>query len=220
MIETGFDTRVKVNQIIESQLPSYVSVETPKAVDFLKQYYKSQDSQGSPADLIDNLDQYLKFDNITPEVVSGITTLTSDVSSSDTVINVFSTKGYPNKDGIFQLNDEIIYYSGITTNSFTGCVRGFSGISEYNDGEVTFNNTNAKDHTTGIGVTNLSTLFLREYFKNLKVLYAPGFENESFDSDVNVNNLVKNLKSFYQSKGTAESINTLISILFGPKLKS
>jgi len=219
MIETGFDTRVKVNQIIESQLPSYVSVETPKAVDFLKQYYKSQDSQGSPADLIDNLDQYLKFDNITPEVVSGITTLTSDVSSSDTVINVFSTKGYPNKDGIFQLNDEIIYYSGITTNSFTGCVRGFSGISEYNDGEVTFNNTNAKDHTTGIGVTNLSTLFLREYFKNLKVLYAPGFENESFDSDVNVNNLVKNLKSFYQSKGTAESINTLISILFGQNSK-
>ncbi len=58
MIETGFDTRVKVNQIIESQLPSYVSVETPKAIDFLKQYYKSQDSQGSPADLIDNLDQY------------------------------------------------------------------------------------------------------------------------------------------------------------------
>jgi len=219
MIETGFDTRVKVNQIIESQLPSYVSLETPKAVDFLKQYYKSQDSQGSPADLIDNLDQYLKFDNITPEVVSGITTLTSDVSSSDTVINVLSTKGYPNKDGIFQVNDEIIYYSGITTNSFTGCVRGFSGISEYNDGEVTFNNTSAKDHTTGIGVTNLSTLFLREYFKNLKVLYAPGFENESFDSDVNVNNLVKNLKSFYQSKGTAESINTLISILFGQNSK-
>lgn len=215
MIETGIDTRVKVNQIIESQLPSYVSVETPKAVDFLKQYYKSQDSQGSPADLIDNLDQYIKFDNLTPEVISGITTLTSAVSSDDTVINVISTKGYPNKDGIFQLDDEIIYYTGITTNSFTGCVRGFSGISQYNNGEVVFNSTTAKDHTTGIGVTNLSTLFLREYFRNLKVLYAPGFEDESFDSDVDVNNLVKNLKSFYQSKGTAESINTLISILFG-----
>jgi len=219
MIETGFDTRVKVNQIIESQLPSYVSVETPKAIDFLKQYYKSQDSQGSPADLIDNLDQYLKFDNITPEVVSGITTLTSDVSSSDTVVNVLSTKGYPNRDGIFKINDEIIYYSGITTNSFTGCIRGFSGISEYNDGEVVFNSTTAKDHTIGIGVTNLSTLFLREYFRNLKVLYAPGFEDESFDSDVDVNNLVKNLKSFYQSKGTSESINTLISILFGQNSK-
>jgi hypothetical protein len=219
MIETGFDTRVKVNQIIESQLPSYVSVETPKAIDFLKQYYKSQDSQGSPADLIDNLDQYLKFDNITPEVVSGITTLTSDVSSSDTVVNVLSTKGYPNRDGIFKINDEIIYYSGITTNSFTGCIRGFSGISEYNDGEVVFNSTTAKDHTIGIGVTNLSTLFLREYFRNLKVLYAPGFEDESFDSDIDVNNLVKNLKSFYQSKGTSESINTLISILFGQNSK-
>ena len=66
-----------------------------------------------------------------------------------------------------------------------------------------------------MGVTNLSTLFLREFFRNLKVLYAPGFEDESFDEDLNINNLVKNLKSFYQSKGTGESINTLISILFG-----
>lgn len=215
MIETGIDTRVKVNQIIESQLPSYVSVETPKAVDFLKQYYKSQDSQGSPGDLIDNLDQYLKFDNITSDIVSGVTTLTSSVSSSDTVVNVESTKGYPNKDGVFKINNEIVYYTGITTNSFTGCIRGFSGISNYSNGEVIFKETEAEAHTVGIGVTNLSTLFLREFFRNLKVLYAPGFEDESFDSDLNINNLVKNLKSFYQSKGTGESINTLISILFG-----
>ena len=215
MIETGIDTRVKVNQIIESQLPSYVSVETPKAVDFLKQYYKSQDSQGSPGDLIDNLDQYLKFDNITSDIVSGVTTLTSAVSSSDTVVNVESTKGYPNKDGVFKINNEIIYYTGITTNSFTGCIRGFSGISNYSNGEVIFKETEAEAHTVGMGVTNLSTLFLREFFRNLKVLYAPGFEDESFDEDLNINNLVKNLKSFYQSKGTGESINTLISILFG-----
>ena len=95
--------------------------------------------------MIDNLDQYLKFDNITSDIVSGVTTLTSDpVSSSDTVVNVESTKGYPNKDGVFKINNEIIYYTGITTNSFTGCIRGFSGISNYSNGEVIFKETEAE----------------------------------------------------------------------------
>ncbi len=215
MIETGIDTRVKVNQIVQGQLPSYVSIENPKAISFLKQYYTSQESQGSPSDIIDNLDQYLKFDNLSPEVVSGITTTTQSISSSDTTIYVQSTKGYPNTDGLFKVNDEIIYYTGITTNSFTGCVRGFSGISGYSDGEVLFSSTSAQSHETEQTVSNLSVVFLREFFRNLKVLYAPGFEDEDFDIDLNVNNFVKNLRSFYQSKGTSESFNILMSALFG-----
>ena len=62
MITTGIDTRVKVQQIIESQLPEFLLSESPKAVDFLKQYYISQEFQGGNIDLTDNLDQYLKFE--------------------------------------------------------------------------------------------------------------------------------------------------------------
>jgi len=61
MIQTGFESRVKVQQIIDSQLPEYVLDESPKAVDFLKQYYIGQEYQGGPIDITDNLDQYLKF---------------------------------------------------------------------------------------------------------------------------------------------------------------
>ena len=46
MIHTGFEPKVKVQQIIENQLPEYVLSESPNAVEFLKQYYISQEYQG------------------------------------------------------------------------------------------------------------------------------------------------------------------------------
>ena len=55
MITTGFDKKVKIQQIIDNQLPEFVLSESPKAVDFLKQYYISQEYQGGPVDLTDNL---------------------------------------------------------------------------------------------------------------------------------------------------------------------
>ena len=81
MITTGIDKRVKVQQIIENQLPEFLLSESPKAVDFLKQYYISQEYQGGPIDLTDNLDQYIKLDNLTPEVVVGETTLSSGITA-------------------------------------------------------------------------------------------------------------------------------------------
>ena len=68
MIQTSFEKRVRVQQIVESQLPDFLRAESPKTIDFLKQYYASQEFQSGPSDLSENLDQYLKFDNLTPEV--------------------------------------------------------------------------------------------------------------------------------------------------------
>ena len=93
MITTGIDKRVKVQQIIENQVPEFLISESPKAVDFLKQYYISQEYQGGVIDLTDNLDQYIKLDNLTPEVVVGETTLTSGITTDASIINVSSTKG-------------------------------------------------------------------------------------------------------------------------------
>lgn len=36
MIQTGFEKRVKVQQIIESQLPEFILSESPKTVEFSK----------------------------------------------------------------------------------------------------------------------------------------------------------------------------------------
>ena len=131
MIQTGFESKVKVQQIVESQLPSFILEESPNAVEFLKQYYISQEYQGGPIDITDNLDQYLKLDNLSPEAIVSSTSLSADITDSSTTIQVSSTKGFPNQYGLFKIDDEIITYTGITANSFTGCIRGFSGITDY-----------------------------------------------------------------------------------------
>ena len=161
MITTGIDKRVKVQQIIENQVPEFLISESPKAVDFLKQYYISQEYQGGPIDLTDNLDQYIKLDNLTQEVITGKTTLYSGISSTTDSVQVYSTKGFPEHYGLFKIDSEIFTYTGITTNTFTGVVRGFSGISSYrtdlNAEELLFEETSQEEHDAGREVINLSS---------------------------------------------------------------
>jgi len=219
MIGTGFESRVKVQQIIQNQLPEFILDESPNAVEFLKQYYISQEYQGGPVDIVENLDQYLKLDNLTPEVVVGNVGLSTNITSTVGVITVTSTKGFPQKYGLLKIDDEIITYTGITTNTFTGCIRGFSGITSYhqdlNSEELIFSESAKTSHTQNTSVQNLSSLFLKEFYKKLKITLTPGLEDTDFVSDLNIGNFIKNARSFYQAKGTDESFRILFNILYG-----
>ena len=165
MIQTGFEPRVKVQEIITNQLPSFILDENPKAVDFFKQYYISQEYQGGTTDLSENLDQYLKVDNLIPEVIVDTTKTVGVTTVGDSTINVNSTKAFPDTYGLLKIDDEIITYTGKTPTSFTGCVRGFSGITNYhesnNSEELVFSTSNAASHADDSSVQNLSTLFLK-----------------------------------------------------------
>ena len=221
-----YDKRIKVSTIIENQLPEFVLTDFSKAADFLKQYYISQEFQGGAVDIINNFDQYIKIENLTSEVVVGVTSITSDISSTDTTINVPSTKGFPDEYGLIKINDEIISYTGITSTSFTGCIRGFSGVSGFNVGissslleinreHVVFDDTAASEHTSGTEIKNLSVLFIQEFFKKLKKTFLPGLENNDFSPDLDIGNFIKFARSFYQSKGIEESIKILFKVLYG-----
>ena len=219
MIQTGIESRVKIQDIVSNQLPEFILDESPKAVDFLKQYYISQEYQGGPVDISDNLDQYLRVDNLVPEVIVDNTTLSSSVTSTDTIIEVSSTKGFPNQYGLLKVDDEIITYTGITTNSFTGCVRGFSGISEYDQSSINndliFSTSTAAQHQDNAPVQNLSSLFLKEFYRKLKSTFTPGLENVSFAKEIDAGNFIKRAKDFYASKGTDEAIKILFKVIFG-----
>ena len=78
------DKRIKVNTIIENQLPEFLVNDFPNATEFLKQYYISQEFQGGPSDLITNFDQYLRSDNLVPEVVVGTSSVSSEMTSDET----------------------------------------------------------------------------------------------------------------------------------------
>ena len=219
MIGTGFESRVKVQQIVQNQLPEFILDESPNAVEFLKQYYISQEYQGGPVDIAENLDQYLKLDNLTPEVIVGNVSITTNIDPNAGIITVTSTKGFPQKYGLIKIDDEIITYTGITTNTFTGCIRGFSGITDYhqdlNSEELVFSESKKVLHSANTSVQNLSSLFLKEFYKKLKSALTPGLENTDFVSDLNAGNFIKNARSFYQSKGTDESFRILFNVLYG-----
>ena len=219
MIQTGIESRVKIQDIVSNQLPEFVLDESPKAVDFLKQYYISQEYQGGPTDIVENLDQYLKVDNLTPEVVVGSTTLSSNIDTAATTITVPTTKGFPNQYGLLKIDDEIITYTGLTTNTFTGCVRGFSGITSYhadlNEEELVFSTSTTSSHSNGATVQNLSSLFLKEFYNKIKTTFTPGFENRELSSEINVGNFIKEARSFYESKGTDDSFRILFNVLYG-----
>ena len=72
------DKRIKVNTIIENQLPEFISTDFPNAVEFLNNIISLKKFQ----DLISNGDQYLKVDNLIPEVI-GKTRSLENITSTD-----------------------------------------------------------------------------------------------------------------------------------------
>ena len=163
MIQTGTVSKVKIQDVISNQLPNYIRDESPKTIDFLKQYYISQEYQSGVTDLSDNLSKYLDFNSLTPEVIVDSSTTVGVTTIGDETISVTSTKGFPNEYGLLKIDDEIITYTGITTDAFTGCVRGFSGITSYhsdtNKEDLVFSSSSASEHEGSSAVQNLSSLF-------------------------------------------------------------
>ena len=69
-----------------SQLPAYVREDFPLVGEFLSQYYEALDNQSGIYDILQNIDQYVKVENLTNIVES--TALTSSVDFSDRTISV------------------------------------------------------------------------------------------------------------------------------------
>lgn len=224
------EKRIQFNNIIQNQLPSYVREEFPLVAEFLKQYYISQEFESSPTDIIQNIDQYIKLDNI--KLTSELTLLTSDISFLDETIPVSSTIGFPDSYGLIQIDNEIITYTSKTSNSFLGCIRGFSGTTSYRNenkqDELVFKTSESSDHKRVVTVNgeekvteviNLSSLFLKEFFNKIKYQLTPGFENREFYSELDEYLFLKQSKDFYSTRGTDISFKILFKVLYGEDVK-
>ncbi|WJZ48194.1 baseplate wedge initiator [Synechococcus phage DSL-LC02] len=211
--------KVKISQIVESQIPEYFLENNPNFEEFLRQYYISQEYQGSPIDILENINFYTNIEAFTHTNLTESTTLAADVTFYDTTISVTSTAGWPKTYGLLKINDEIITYTGITSTSFVGCIRGFCGVDSLNEvnnpDEFVFLDTVSSDHNQGDVVENLSNLFLKKFFEDFRYQYTPGFENVGINTEINVSNLTQYAKDFYKSKGTDSSFRILFDILFG-----
>ena len=164
------EKRVKLNQIVKNQVPSYVREDFPLVGEFLSQYYIGQEYKGGPVDLINNIDSYIKLSangnlikSTSPTKYAGISTETIFESN---------TQGLPENFGVIKINNEVITYESKTDISFVNCTRGFSGITSFtnpSDSEnLVFSSTIAQNHEKNTTVDNLSVLFLDEFLKKNK----------------------------------------------------
>jgi len=212
--------RVKIHQVIESQLPSFVVNENPLFVDFLKQYYISQDYTGSVVDLCENIDRFINLENFDGNSFSDTsTTLTADIDYADSTIEVESTSSWPKSYGLLKINNEIITYTSKDDTHFYGAVRGFSGIEsfhkEISPNELVFSATESDSHISGDTVQNLSNIIFVEIWKKLKYQFLPGFENNELFSGIDKAAFLSRANDFYRTKGTPEALDILFKSLYG-----
>jgi len=213
--------RIKFQNIVESQVPDYVRDDFPLLVDFLKQYYVSQEYESGTYDLVQNIDQYVKVEELTHLTTSTI--LGANLSYTDTTITTNSsgnfTEGFPTRDGLIQIDDEIIYYEYKTDTAFENCTRGFSAVTSYEGSntpdELLFKSSEADTHTAEVEIKNLNIIFLQKFLTKLKTQVLPGFEDRTLYSGLNQENFIHHADSFYKSKGTDRSFEILFRALYG-----
>ena len=208
------ETRVEFKTIVKHQLPDYVRDAFPLLGEFLSQYYLSQEFQGAPVDLIQNIDRYIKLNTNATTINS--TRLRTDVTDSASTISVDSTAGFPDQYGLLRIGNEIITYTGKSTYQFTGCVRGWSGyVHQTTNDQFVFSDTLAETHSKLDTVENLSVSFLTKFLTKAKYQLLPGLEDTKLFSTLNKNLFLKQAKDFYTSKGTDESFKILFKALYG-----
>ena len=216
------EKRVQFNNIVQNQLPSYVRDEFPLISEFLKSYYQALEFKGAPIDLIQNIDRYIKIDETTG--LGDSVVLLNEISASDTTLTVdfrnsiTGTDGFPESYGLLKIDDEIITYTGKTSNSFTGCIRGFSGVTSYkkeaNPENLVFTSSSKVLHEEGALIENLSNLFLKEFLVKIKHQFLPLLDERSLAEGLNENLFIKQSKDFYLSRGTDRSFEILFSALY------
>jgi hypothetical protein len=218
------EKRVQINKVVKDQLPSYVRDDNPLVGEFLSAYYQGQEYQGGPIDIINNLDSYIQL-NKSGSIV-GFTTLSSAVGQFDQTIFVKDTTGFPDNYGLLKIDDEIITYTGIGTTAFTGCIRGFAGITSFSNPDApedfVFSTSKAAAHAVGVGtsggqVNNLSALFLQEFLKKSKKQFLPGFQKD-LNPKLNQAQFIRHSKDFYNSRGTDESFKLLFKSLYNEEV--
>jgi len=208
-------TANKVSFLIESQLPDFINEEYELFSKFVQKYYEQNELQGQPLDIISNIQQYRDIDFYEKNVLKQSTTTTSYVQDVDTSINVTDASSFPKNGGYIKIDDEICFYKSRTDTQLLEVSRGVSGNTKIGDlyEESTFVTTQTDNHILGSTVQNISNLFLYSLIKSFEKQYLDNFPEAYLKGDIDKRTLIKNITSFYKSKGTDSSVKFLFKCL-------
>ena len=206
------ESRTKVSDRLEEQIPQFIRDDYPDFVQFIKYYYQALELKGNPVDVINNLDEYYNIDRLNDLVES--TTASSGIPSDATVIDVGNTRDFP-KEGLLMIDEEIIYYKSKSQTQFKDCVRGFHATTKVGTlKEYTFTESTPAYHDFGSTVVNLNNLLPLFLLQRFRDQFAESFPSK-FAPEIQQSTVTKRLKDFYAAKGTSRSFKYLMRVLFG-----
>lgn len=207
--------------LIDKQLPNFISNEYPLFSAFLQKYYEHLELNGNPLDIINNLIKYRDVDTYNIDILKETTKLVAIVTVSDQInIEVENTSSFPDKNGYVMIGDEIIFYSTKNDTTFFDCYRNVSGTTRigdlYEKSEFKFVPNSEVGSSTvyyapGSIVSNISNLFLYALVKNFESEYLGTFPEKALKGQINKSLLIKNIKKFYSTKGTEQSIRFIFN---------
>ena len=203
----------KISTLIETQLPGFISSEYENFSKFVEKYYEHLENRGNTLDIIGNIEAYRDINFYEKNLLQQSTTLSGNISSSDTTITVSDASSFPEKNGYIKIGGEICFYKERTSTQFQGVSRGVSGNTTLGDlyTESTFVTTQAADHISGVEVYNISNLFLYALIKSFENQYLSGIPEKYLKGDIDKRNLIKNISQFYKAKGTSQSIKFIFN---------
>ena len=82
------ETRAKTYSVVSNQIPEQIRSESPLFGEFLEQYYKSQEFQGGPINIAENIDQYIKNDSFAQKNLVSTTELDGAITAFSKTIAV------------------------------------------------------------------------------------------------------------------------------------
>ena len=129
--------RVKFQSRVSSQLPTYAREDFPLLVEFLDNIMFLKNMSGATLDLAES--RQVCQSRCTLWFLETITVLVKDLNFTTRTITVAPsgnfTYGFPERDGLIMIDEEIIYYEYKTEDIFENCSRGFL-VTSYDEGPV------------------------------------------------------------------------------------
>lgn len=136
----------------------------------------------------------------------GVTTLTSNISNSDTTIPVAATDSFQNA-GTILIGSELIKYTGKTTGSFTGCTRGqYGSAAAAHLSGVYVGEAQAATAPVALYMSNTTSsngVALDATDKSKVVFTTAGYYNIQFSAQLlSFDNAVDNVTLWFSQNGT------------------
>ena len=105
---------INISDRVAYQVPDFIREEDQQFVNFLFEFYKSQEKTGKPYDILNNINHYLDVDTYDAKTLSAETTLLKNIGFVEDLIEVESIDGFIEKDGSVLIDNEVIYYESLT----------------------------------------------------------------------------------------------------------